>query len=74
MDEIRYDTRGEGSKGKAGKGKEEKRRVTCFQDIVTQALHEGVVLISFEGWAVLRDYFIEALDAAVAHSLRQEMR
>lgn len=65
-----------------GKGqlewKERKKRrgvlVTCFQYVVTETLHEGVVLIGFESRAVLRDYFIKALDAAVAHSLHQQMR
>lgn len=43
--------------------------LTCFQDIVSQALHECVVFIRFEGRAILGNDFIEALDAAVAHSL-----
>ena len=48
-----------------------KRSCTCFEYVVSQALYEGVVLISLEGGAVLLHYFIEALDAAVAHSLGQ---
>ena len=44
--------------------------LTCFQDVVSQALHECVVFIRFEGRAILGNDFIEALDAAVAHSLR----
>lgn len=43
---------------------------TCFQDVVSQALHECVVFIRFEGRAILCNNFIEALDAAVAHSLQ----